>query len=215
MMKIINPVKGARLLRYPVGQVYQGYGENIALYFKAIGSAGHNGLDIVAEQGTPILATKGKIVEVKDTPTGYGKHVRIITPPDINGEFYELIFGHLDSINVRMGQKVEDYHWLGGMGNTGFIISGSTPYWGTAPAGKGVHLHFGVRECQFATTGNVVSYPTGDSVMIKNYNNGLFGYINPLKFIDIDYSTAQAAQGVLLSIRMKLLEMLNRLKVAK
>ena len=206
-MKLINPVQNSRLLKYPYGQVYQSFGENIALYMKAIGSAGHNGVNIVGEQATPIIGTKGEVVEAKDNPKGYGKHIRIITPSDIGGDFYELVYGHLERLNVKIGQKIEDNHVIGYMGNTGFVISINTPYWGNAPVGKGVHLHFGVRECSTKDTGWQTTYSSGKKVYVKNYNNGLHGYINPLQFIEVDTSTVQAALGILTTIRKILLGM--------
>ncbi len=182
-MKLINPVLGAILLKYPKGSIYQGFGENVILYQQAIGTSGHNGLDIVAIEGTPILATKGTVCEVKNTPEGYGKHIRILTDPDEKGDYLELTFGHLRDIIVKIGDKVEDKQIIGSMGNTGFVISGSTIYWGNAPAGRGVHLHFGVRECSTKNTGWVTTYSNGKTAYIKNYTNGFKGAIDPLPLL--------------------------------
>jgi murein DD-endopeptidase MepM/ murein hydrolase activator NlpD len=185
-MKIKNPVLGAKLLKYPYGNIFQFYGENVELYQKAIGTNGHNGVDIVSAEGTPIIATKGEVCEVKNTPDGYGKHVRILTCPDENGDYLELTFGHLRDIMVKIGDKVEDGQILGTMGNTGFVISGSTIYWGNAPAGKGVHLHFGSRECSTKNTGWVTQYSSGKTANVKNYDNGVKGATNPLLYLQDD-----------------------------
>lgn len=210
MQKIQNPVKGARLLKYPVGNIYQFFGENIELYRKAIGTEGHNGIDIVSAFRTPILATAGKIVEVKNDSSGYGKWIRLLTPPDVNGDFLELTYGHLDETLVNLGEEVKDGQEIGKMGNTGFVISGNTPYWGNAPAGKGVHLHFGARECSVINTGWQSVYASGDKVYIKNYQNGFKGSVNPLKFIEVNADLAAYFWGLLESIRMKLLEIKGR-----
>lgn len=47
---------------------------------------------------------------------------------------------------MKPGQRVVQGQLLGYEGNTGFVISGGTQYWGDAPAGKGTHLHFGLYE---------------------------------------------------------------------
>ena len=121
---IINPAKGSKLFSYPQGHIYQGFGENPALYaFLEIG--GHNGIDIAMKEGTPIIASSGIVCEVKNTPEGYGKHVRILTDPDNNGDFLELTFGHLKDIYVPLGMRVKDGDIIGTMGNTGFVISSS------------------------------------------------------------------------------------------
>ena len=56
------------------------------------------------------------------------------------------VYCHLDEIAVEPGQVVKQGDLLGYEGNTGFVVSGGTQYWGDAPAGKGVHLHFGLYE---------------------------------------------------------------------
>ena len=190
-MRIQNPVKGAKLSKYPNGSIYQFFGENKELYLKAIGSNGHNGIDIVAPKGTPILATNGEVIEVKNTPEGYGKHVRILTDPDVNGKCLELVFGHLDSILVKVGEMVYNEQVIGGMGNTGFVISGGTPYWGTAPGNKGVHLHFGVRVCNTIKGKWRTTYSGGKEVYVENYENGTFGYVNPFDCLDLPEATEQ------------------------
>jgi len=168
MTNLQNPVMGAKLFKWPKGTITQLFGANVVLYQKAIGTNGHNGIDIVAAEGTPILASQGTICEVKNTPEGYGKHIRILTEPDIYGDYLELTFGHLRDIIVNIGDKVIDGQMIGGMGNTGFVISGSTQYWGNAPAGRGVHLHWGARECNLKNTGWQTQYSSGKTAYIKN-----------------------------------------------
>lgn len=183
MKTLFNPVKGAITLKYPYGNIYQLYGENIALYMAAIGSHGHNGIDIAMAEGTPIQASKGQVIEVKDTPEGYGKHVRILTDPDDQGVYYELVFGHLRNIIVKIGDLVDDGQQIAEMSNTGFVISGNTPYWNNAPKGRGVHLHWGVRECSINPTAWLTTYSSGKTAYLKDYENGLFGYIDPQLFL--------------------------------
>lgn len=215
-MKIYRPALGCRLIRHPNGHIYQGFGESKELYAASVCIGvpkicmigGHNGWDISMNEGTPILATTGKVVEVKDTPTGYGKHVRILTAPDENGVRYELTYGHLKDINVSLGMWVTDGQQIGTMGNTGFVVSGSTPYWGNAPAGKGVHLHFGVRRLLSTPSGEKIFYSTGDSGAIENYNNGTFGSIDPSPYFDYD-SEVSYLRGIILILATKLRDALQ------
>ena len=220
-MKILNrPALGVRLLRHPQGHIYQGFGESKALYAasvcidaerKVCMVGGHNGIDIAMNEGTPILASKGKVVDVKDSPNGYGKHVRILTyadPLDGAGTRYELTYGHLKNINVALGMEVTDGQQIGTMGNTGFVISGSTPYWGNAPAGKGVHLHFGVRRLWPEGPGTIVIYPTGDRGIIDSYNNGTFGNIDPMPFFNFDEEASYLSK-VAYSLAIRLRDMLQ------
>jgi hypothetical protein len=117
MKYIVNPAKGAKIDKYPKGDVYQWFGENPDLYYKSMGLNGHNGIDIAKPKGTPILATAGTICEVKNNPSGYGKYVRILTYPDENGDFLEITYGHLDEIYCYLGQRVKDGDIIGTMGN--------------------------------------------------------------------------------------------------
>ena len=207
MKTLNNPVKGAVLAKFPQGNIYQLYGENVELYLKAIGSKGHNGIDIAMPEGIPILASKGEVVEVKDTPEGYGKHIRILTDPE-NGVFYELAFGHLRNIIIKIGDKVEDGQQIAEMSNTGFVISGGTAYWNTAPAGKGVHLHFGVRECSIQDTGFITTYSSGKTAYVKNYTNDLFGYLDPQLFLKVSEGLYLKTKLGLLSTILELLKKL-------
>jgi hypothetical protein len=84
----------------------------------------HNGLDVAAQLGTPVVAAGGGIVQVRDQGNvGYGKYVVI---KHRNGT--ETLYGHLNSVNVRDGQPVSQGQQIGTVGSTG----GST----------GPHLHF-------------------------------------------------------------------------
>ena len=182
IQSITIPAFRAILKMYPNGHVYQGFGENYDLYMASVGIPGHNGIDIAMPEGTPILASEGIIVEVKQDELGYGRHIRQHTKPNANGDFYELTFGHLKDIFVPVGLVVPSAYTIGTMGNTGFIISGSTPYWGNAPAGRGVHLHFGMRECSTKPTLWQVQYTSGLKTYLKNYDVA-GGAIDPLPYI--------------------------------
>lgn len=92
---------------------------------------GHNGIDIVApdpgHNPNPqvLAAAEGTVVRVVNSTTGYGKQVWID-----HGNNYATLYGHLDRIDVSVGQHVDAGQQLGLMGSTG--------------ASGGTHLHFGV-----------------------------------------------------------------------
>lgn len=81
--------------------------------------------------GEPIFAAAGGVVQ----KTGYhhrtGKYVRILHP---NGVI--TLYGHLQNILVKTGQKVSQGEIIGLMGHTGYTIP---------PGPAGCHLHFEVR----------------------------------------------------------------------
>lgn len=86
----------------------------------------HNGLDWAGPRGTPIHATADGVVKTAGRQGGYGNLV--VIRHDFGIETY---YAHLNSINVRVGQRVSRGDRIGGMGTTG--------------ASTGVHLHYEVR----------------------------------------------------------------------
>ncbi|MDR6240876.1 M23 family metallopeptidase [Aureibacter tunicatorum] len=88
----------------------------------------HEGVDYSAPKGTPIYATgDGKVVTVKSNFGGYGKEVVID-----HGFGFTTRYAHMQSFNVKRGQKVKRGECIGFVGNTGRS---------TAP-----HLHYEVRK---------------------------------------------------------------------
>lgn len=179
---LLNPLKGNILKKYPDGNIYQTFGESKALYLAAVGKNGHCGLDIATFEGDPVRAAHdGTVVEVFDQPNGYGKHIRLISQKLPDGTYIETIYGHMRNLTVGVGQQIHVGHILGEESNTGFVISGGSPYWNNAPAGKGVHLHFGVRiliDVQ-PNTHQIYFTHVDKSFTILGYDNGIKGYIDP------------------------------------
>lgn len=162
---------------YPNGDISQGFGENQVLYKNACDMDGHNGYDFVAPWGTPILCVEGGlVVDVKDDPAGYGKHVRVCTQNE-SGENREWSYGHFANIIVSVGQEVKEGDILGSMGNTGFVVSSSNGlgYWKEGSNKyAGTHLHLGCRKFIWDKKG--WCYHSGQKKMtILNYLNGFFG----------------------------------------
>tara|TARA_R110000850_G_scaffold226862_1_gene351993 strand:- start:539 stop:1672 length:1134 start_codon:yes stop_codon:yes gene_type:complete len=98
------------------------------------GSRSHEGVDIFANRGTPVIAvTNGMITSTGERGLG-GKQVWLR-----DGLFGKTIYyAHLDSIAVSEGKRVKIGDTLGFVGNTGNAKT-------TAP-----HLHFGIYKPQGA-----------------------------------------------------------------
>ncbi len=207
------PFAGCVLKEYPAGSITQYFGENPSLYAR-MGMKGHNGVDLVAEHGTLMLAVeKGRVVEVKNDPNGYGKHARFITSRSYNGLNLEWTYGHCDDILVEVGMPVEEGEPIAVMGNTGFVVSGKTPFWKFNPY-AGTHLHLGCRLVEKSAYG--WAYP-GSSVKIRvpEYENGYKGAIDPLPYFDVKTTPNVANLEAQVSLLTRVVELLKQLKRVK
>ncbi len=86
----------------------------------------HEGLDIGANRGTPIIAPADGVVTFSGVKPGFGKFVQID-----HGYGIETIFGHANSLYVKEGTLVKRGHKIAAVGNTGLST--------------GSHLHYEVR----------------------------------------------------------------------
>jgi len=93
--------------------------------------ASHHGVDLNAEEGTPVLATADGTVTKAEYGAVYGHHV-ILTHVDGSTSLY----GHMQSLAVEAGQTVTAGKTLGLTGQSG---------WATGP-----HLHFELRDAEGA-----------------------------------------------------------------
>ncbi len=88
----------------------------------------HNGIDIAGRIGLDIHATgDGTVITAKMSRYGYGREVKVD-----HGFGFITIYGHLEDINVKVGQKVSRGEVVGTLGNTG--------------RSTGPHLHYEVRK---------------------------------------------------------------------
>lgn len=86
----------------------------------------HDGIDIGAPIGTPVLAARsGRVVTARYDSSGWGRTV-VIEHPD----GWLTRYAHLNSIGVSVGQLIRTGQPLGTVGNTGRVT--------------GAHLHFGI-----------------------------------------------------------------------
>ena len=92
-------------------------------------NATHDGLDLVGIDSKEVHCVKAGIVEVASNadPKGFGIYVRI-REDGTNNKWY---YGHLSSVNVKVGQRVNVTDVLGIEGSTG--------------KSTGSHCHIGVR----------------------------------------------------------------------
>lgn len=86
----------------------------------------HEGVDIAAPRGTPILSAARGRISFAGHRSGYGLTVEID-----HGYGYSTVYGHADKVLVRAGQEVERGEVIAQVGNTGIA---------TSP-----HLHYEVR----------------------------------------------------------------------
>jgi murein DD-endopeptidase MepM/ murein hydrolase activator NlpD len=86
----------------------------------------HEGLDFMAESGTPIHAAAGGIVVSAEGTPDYGKLVKID-----HGSGVETRYAHASQLLVKAGDRVEKGQLIARVGNTG--------------RSTGAHLHFEVR----------------------------------------------------------------------
>lgn len=134
----INNLKAAYKFGSPLnGIVSSKFGARESKYQNVKGY--HTGIDIVAQEGTPIVASMEGIVEVVSSEGDYGKHIKIRC-----NNVYTL-YAHCSKIFVNEGQIVAKGQKIANVGNTG----NST----------GPHLHFEIRvDDRFIDPAKIVSF---------------------------------------------------------
>lgn len=131
----VKNTTGISILKAPVGlpiesskirKMVSGYGKRTHPLTKK--EKLHKGIDLLADEGTPILATASGIVKLsKSNTSGYGKHILI----QHNASFSSL-YAHLSELLVSNGSTVNQGDTIGIIGTSGTSIS--------------VHLHYEIRE---------------------------------------------------------------------
>jgi murein DD-endopeptidase MepM/ murein hydrolase activator NlpD len=183
-----------------------------------MGLAGHNGTDHVAPHGSDMFAVEdGTVIEMKDDPKGFGKHVRFISnEKDADGHFHEWTYGHCHTIFVNVGDEVYAGQKIATMGNTGFVVSGNTPFWKTNPF-AGTHLHLGLRLMKRPKRGGWTYPQSAIRVDVLNYNNGFKGALDPSPYLvtatdTIESPTLRQLQLTVLSLAKTLLRLMTTVK---
>lgn len=93
---------------------------------KGAGTRMHAGVDFAGSRGTPIYSTADGVITHAGWQSGYGRLVKIQHAFGI-----ETRYAHLNSIRVKVGQRVSRGDRIGDMGATGRVT--------------GTHLHYEVR----------------------------------------------------------------------
>lgn len=108
-------------------QISQRWGERAEYYQEQLNIPYHNGLDIAAPAGTPVVAIADGVVAWVGEDANYGTYVRIYHPA------YRLhsFMAHLQKATVRRGQTVRQGQTVGLVGSTGLS--------------SGNHVHFEIR----------------------------------------------------------------------
>ena len=86
----------------------------------------HEGIDFVADPGTPVFASAGGVVVTAEFHPQYGYYIDID-----HGNDFSSRYAHLSKIRVQVGQIIKRGRVIGASGNTG--------------RSTGPHLHFEVR----------------------------------------------------------------------
>ena len=119
----------------------------------------HQGLDISAPAGTPVIAPSTGIVEFAGSVDSSRDHARALLGNHVllrHGDSgYATLYAHLESIDVKAGQKVKGGDRLGAVGSTGRS---------TAP-----HLHYQVMRGEGRSRENLDPlYFITDTILIRD-----------------------------------------------
>ena len=110
-----NPLNGSQVVLPAVGSYSSGFGPRWG--------AEHRGVDIANAIGTPILAVMSGEVINAGPASGFGQWIRVRQD---DGSI--TVYGHIETIEVSVGQRVEAGQRIAGMGARGEVT--------------GPHLHF-------------------------------------------------------------------------
>lgn len=194
MFKLQSPIPKQYKNKNGEYEITQLFGENKAPFYKELGLPGHNGLDFKTKFWSKyILGMIGRfdtdpneklgIVQVLAAHDGYlqmpkntdrtrGIYQKILSPEYFeDGKYFkiETVYFHLDKVRRYVGDGIDENDFV----RAGSVIgySGNTGQYTT-----GAHLHFGVR----------VWYKQPDGTW-DYCHNAYDGYIDPMKFLNINY----------------------------
>lgn len=103
----IQPISNKDLKHEP-----SGFGMRMHPIYKY--SKFHAGMDFTANVGTKIYATGDGVVSTAEYGSGYGNHIIIN-----HGYGYQTLYGHMEKMAVRIGNKVKRGELIGYVGNSG------------------------------------------------------------------------------------------------
>lgn len=145
------------------------------------GNRSHQGIDIFADTGTPVVAVRsGTVVRAGDSGGLGGLRVWI---RDDEGLFH--YYAHMNSVDVQEGQRVEAGATLGGVGQTGNARS-------TPP-----HLHYSVNPGQSTSEAgslNPYEFLTGASTVSNREPGAQDRRARPTESVDVPTAADPATQ---------------------
>lgn len=111
----IKPIRSDKLNRNIV--LLSGFGYRIHPVYRI--KKFHKGIDFAASKGTHIQATgDGVIAKIENTKRGYG-HCVIIS----HGYGYQTLYAHMNSVDVKVGQRVKKGQKIGTVGDSGLTTA--------------------------------------------------------------------------------------------
>lgn len=177
------------------GVQIQGYDTPVS-YF-ADGRKTHSAIDIPGKLNDPVYSpVSGRIVEAKGS-TGWGNTVVI---EDAQGNRWRM--AHFNTPEVfELGDTVQAGQFLGGMGNTGFVLKGDggKPTAQELAAGRGTHIHIEVKDASGKLVNpESLSGASGDSEYDKVRSEllatkGQDGYVHTPKYQELRNAFDKAA----------------------
>jgi murein DD-endopeptidase MepM/ murein hydrolase activator NlpD len=138
-LPVLVPIDGRAVLTVPFGTVPDPFSGRPKL---------HEGVDLVAEKGTGVVATAaGRVVGV-GTSERWGVRVRVR-----HASGFTTVYAHLGRATVKEGARVKRGERIGVIGSTGLTT--------------GPHLHYEVRRNGQAVDPMVFFYPAADSSLVS------------------------------------------------
>jgi len=122
---------------YPLNFDYQSNPNDPTDWFGPRWGSIHEGIDVPAPRYAKCYAVGNGVIEKAGYFMGYGRYVRIRTT-DRYGESVSFFYGHLQQINVSVGQTVTKGQLVGSVGGSGYDANGNY-----SDYAYGEHLHFG------------------------------------------------------------------------
>jgi|GEM_PF-1428636 len=122
---------------YPLNFNYQSNPNDPTDWFGPRWGSIHEGIDVPAPRYAKCYAVANGVIEKAGYFMGYGRYVRIRTT-DRYGESVSFFYGHLQQINVSVGDTVTKGQVVGLVGGSGYDANGNY-----SDYAYGEHLHFG------------------------------------------------------------------------
>ncbi len=185
----------------PPFQKGQGFGENVDDAYHNAGLLGHPAIDYGGPQDwgkTVPNSAYGAVVSAILAPEGSTFYRAVNTIYEDTDGCYEIQYGHLNEISVKVGDILALGQKIGTLGNSGQVYGGNpfhqiTDYEKSHGSRAGAHLHFQVREIKevpwndssyahYLNDGSGRLIMNGYAYAEPNFENGYNACVNPVRF---------------------------------